>query len=110
MSGRSGKQIELVQKYIEEHFASKELCLAQVADNLNISISHLSRLFKDSTGENFANFVEAIRIEKAKHLLKETDASINEIADQVGYSSPNSFARAFKRINTITASEYRAIS
>lgn len=110
LSGRSGKQIELVQKYIEEHFASKELCLAQTADNLNISISHLSRLFKDSTGENFANFVETIRIEKAKHLLKETDLSINEIADQVGYSSPNSFARAFKRINTITASEYRDIS
>jgi two-component system, response regulator YesN len=101
--------IELVKKMIDEQYSSQDLCLQQVADSLSISISYLSRLFKDSTDENFANYVETIRIEKAKHLLRETKMSINEIADAVGYGSANSFARAFKRINNITASDYRSI-
>lgn len=109
MNIKNYKLVAFVKEIINENYGSKNLCLQQVADSLSISVSYLSRLFKEETNENFANYVEKIRIEKAKALLKDTEMNINEIADIVGYSSANSFARAFKRINNITATDFRLI-
>lgn len=93
--------------YIDMNYMDSNLSLAGVADGLGIGESTLSGLFKQAMGINFSTYVENVRIEKAKILLKTTEAPVKEIAEQVGYSSVNSFCRAFKRVTGESASAHR---
>ena len=61
-------------------------------------------------GENFLEYVNLMRIERAKKLLREDEASIKEIAWQVGFNSDITFRRLFKKYEGISASDYRMIS
>ncbi|PPK78514.1 AraC-like DNA-binding protein [Lacrimispora xylanisolvens] len=96
-----------IASYIDVNYGDKNLSLTSVADIFSISEPYLSSIFKQSLGINFSNYMEGVRIEKAKELLEKTNLSIGEISDHVGYGSANSFCRAFKRVMGISASEYR---
>lgn len=106
---RDGKQqlMDEISDYIRRHFSEVNLSLASVADHFHISESYLSSTFKAQKGANFFNYVEELRIDKAKELLRKTDLKISEIAEQIGYASANSFCRAFKRNTGSSASSYR---
>ena len=91
--------------YINDHFQDSQLSLASVAGVFHISEAYLSSFFKEQTGENFSRFVERKRIEHACGLLQEGKWTINEIAEQCGYNSAQSFRRAFKRIKNINPSD-----
>jgi len=69
--------------------------------------SYLSYFFKEQTGENFIDYLNKVRIEKAKELLKDSSMSLSEIASQVGYSNAGYFNRIFKKIVGITPGQYR---
>jgi len=73
------------------------LTLADVAHHVGLSTNYLATLFKQKVGKTIIDFLTEVRIEKAKHLLAETDAKVAEIAEQVGYHSPYYFSRAFKK-------------
>lgn len=64
-------------------------------------------MFKEAFGENFGDFVQQLRINKAKRLLIESDISQQEIANLVGYSNSITFGRMFKRVVGMTPGEYR---
>lgn len=107
---KSGKQqslVESITSYINSHYMDYDLSLAGVASHFGVSESYLSYAFKTQSGTNFFSFVENIRIENAKLLLRKTNQKISEIAAQVGYASANSFCRAFKRSTGDSASNYR---
>ena len=55
-------------------------------------------------------YIEKLRIEKACHLIKNTDMKITEIAETVGYASGASFRRAFKKVTGVSPVEYRESS
>ena len=57
---------------------------------------YLSKLFKRATGDNFSKYLEKIRVEKAKKLLKAGE-KVSDVAAKVGYNSPQVFRRAYKR-------------
>lgn len=99
--------IASVVSYIDANYMDSNLSLTGVADNFNVGDSALSSLFKQSMGINFSVYVENVRLEKAKILLKTTDLNIGDIAQKVGYSSANSFCRAFKRATGKNASSCR---
>lgn len=99
-----GEQIEL---YIGEHFRDESLCSAKVAEVLNISISYLSRYMSKTFGMGFGDYLNKIRVEHAKKLLECSSKTINEIANEVGYASPSSFIRTFKRIEGITPGQFK---
>ncbi len=99
--------IHQIMNYIQEVFADSNLGLGMVATHFNISEGYVSSLFKEQAGINFTDYVENQRIDKACDLLKETDININEIGEQVGYNSVQSFRRAFKRLHGISPSEMR---
>lgn len=103
-SHNSGLQ-ENILTYINGHFQDSQLSLALVADVFHISEAYLSSFFKEQTGENFSRFVERKRIEHACVLLQEGKWTINEIAEQCGYNSAQSFRRAFKRIKNVNPSD-----
>lgn len=96
-----------IVSYIDSHFGDPNLSLAMVADEFHISQPYLSSLFKQTQGINFSTYIENIRIDKAKDFLRTTDLPIVKISEMVGYSSTNSFCRAFKRVTGLNTSEYR---
>lgn len=102
-----GKMMPAILAFLDANYGNPDLSLTMVADKFEISVPYLSSLFKASAGVNFSNYVEGVRIEKAKGLLKNTSMSIGEIAAATGYGSANSFSRAFKRVTGDSASEYR---
>ncbi len=103
----AGKMMPAILAFLDSNYGDQDLSLAMVADKFNISVPYLSSLFKTSAGVNFSNYVEDLRIEKAKGLLKNTSMTVGEIATATGYGSSNSFCRAFKRVTGDSASEYR---
>lgn len=98
---------DFVLDYIVSHYR-EDLSLESVADQLQMSRSYLSTYFRDKTGMTFTDYLNALRMSKAKELLGSTDhIRIGEVAAEVGYRNVNSFIRMFKKICGITPGEYR---
>jgi len=106
-NGKQQNMIEEVKTYINTCYSDCNLSLTHVAERFAMSESYLSYAFKMQSGVNFFSYVEGIRMAKAKELLRDTGFKISEIAAQVGYTSANSFCRAFKRSTGDNASTYR---
>ncbi|MBD2867104.1 helix-turn-helix domain-containing protein [Paenibacillus arenilitoris] len=106
---RSGL-IEQIVAYIDSNFRRQDFSLTELADRFNMSDSYLSQFFKDQIGINYFEYVESARMKCAKDLLMRTDMPINEIAAQIGYSLSSTFCRAFKRINGVSASNFRRLN
>ena len=87
----------------------EDLSLENLAECLGMSSSYVSRLIKKELGVNFTQYLNNVRIDKAKQLLEETGQSLAEIAEQVGYSDEKYFMRVFKRETGLTAKEYRRL-
>ena len=92
--------------YIDTRYTDPNVSVCSVASCFNLSESYFSQFFKEQTGENFSYYVENLRIQHACRLLAENTISIEEIALLSGYTSANSFRRAFKRVLGITPSAY----
>ena len=101
------KYIE-VGKYIEEHYKNPMLDVNMLADVFNINRSWLSTKFREKMGVGISDYIVKCRIDKAKELLK-TDMNINQIAQEVGFSSKVVYCRAFKKYENITSTQYRKI-
>lgn len=98
--------IHFVLNYMEEHLAD-DISLDALADKLNLSRGYLSTYFKEKTGINFSEYLNELRIQKAKVMLGEIDLRIHDIAASLGYQNVNSFIRMFKRYSGVTPGEYR---
>ena len=103
------RMIRAALAYIDANY-SKPISLQDVADNINISKNYLCDVFKKETGFTFVNYVTNLRIEKAKHYLKETDLKMYEVSDAVGYSDYAYFSQIFKKHTGMTLSAYRRSS
>ncbi len=102
---KTGGIIQAALKYIAKNYASN-FTLAGLAAELYVSPAHLSRLFKIELNETFSNYLTTYRIEMAKQLLRSGDRKIYEIADSVGFSDSQYFAKTFKKIVGVTPTEY----
>lgn len=88
---------------------SRPVGLQEAASYLELSESHLSRLFKDETGLNFLQYLNAWRVNKAAVMMMDSRRSISEVAVACGFPSPGYFAKIFKRFSGYTPSQYRDI-
>ena len=104
--GLPKKQLCKVIDYIQTNLDA-ELSLSELAKQVELSVHHFARLFKQSTGESPNQYVMRLRVEHAKQLLRETSLSILEVTIAVGYNSPSHFVTQFKRITGVTPSTYR---
>lgn len=89
--------VQQAVRYIRENYRHKGLKIQDVADHVHLSPNYLSFLFKQISGETIWEFVTKVRMEEAKQLLRNTAKRRYEIADEVGYESPEHFTRVFKR-------------
>ena len=98
--------VKMAMHYIRAHYA-ENLTLETVARHIYISPSYLSSLFRQNIGKSFIEYLNYVRIEKAKELLfTQPHLKNSEIAAQLGYS-PKYFAQIFKQLEGVTLSEYR---
>jgi AraC-like DNA-binding protein len=86
---------------------SQPLSLADVAAELGMSESRFSRFFRRATGNNFTDFVNRVRINRACQLLMETEWQITHICFEVGFNNVANFNRRFLEIKGMTPSEFR---
>lgn len=98
--------VRRAMEFMREHFAEK-LTLQDVADHCYVSSWHLSKLLSRHSDKNFYDILNSLRIEKAKELLKDPQCRIGDISEAVGYVDTAHFSRVFKRLEGISANEYR---
>ena len=92
--------------FMEKHYAEK-LTLQAVADCCYVSQWHLSKLLNKYAEKSFYDILNAIRIQKAKELLADPKLKIGQIGELVGYADTAHFARTFRKLEGMSANEYR---
>lgn len=92
--------------YLRDHFG-EHISLDEVAKMAHLSPSYFSRLFKSETGQTFSEYLQMIRIERAKSLLRRIDCSMTEIAERTGFFDQSHFIKAFKHATGMTPGLYR---
>lgn len=99
----------MTQQAIEEIMTNydKKLDIQALAKLCFTHPSHLSRKFKQETGQTITDFHQMIRIDHAKHMLKHENLPVSEIAWLVGYEDASYFTRVFKKNTGYTPTEYR---
>lgn len=95
-----------IKEYIQEHMA-EALSLQKVSREMGVSQTYLSRLFRKYENSTFNNYLTALRMEKAKVLLKSGDRIyVKDVAEQVGYKDQFYFSRIFHSYTGVRPSEY----
>lgn len=92
--------------YIHLHY-QEDLTLSELAARFSMSVSRISEVIKETTGQNFVQFLHDLRIRHASGLLVSTEMSMTEIAHEIGYGSYKTFARIFKERKGVVPSAYR---
>ncbi|OHR67063.1 hypothetical protein HMPREF3291_11780 [Bacillus sp. HMSC76G11] len=98
--------LEQAMQFIQENYY-KDLNLAVVSNHISLNYSYFSHVFKESTGQNFVDYLKQIRILNSKKWLRESDLKVFEISEKVGYKNPKQFARVFREIEGISPKEFR---
>lgn len=96
-----------VRAIIDEEYANPVLDLRMIAESINLSQSYVSRMFKSRYEIGIPQYINHVRIEHAKELIRCGDLSIKAIALQVGYASDVQFIRVFKKSENITPGVFR---
>ncbi|MNY26277.1 HTH-type transcriptional regulator YesS [compost metagenome] len=114
----------LKQSHLDTAFPTSYLTFRDLVNHLNNSYEsdisketlerildrkyeYLCQVFKKYTGTNIHNYIHQLRTQRAKHLLRNTAKSVQEIADEVGYPDPFYFSRMFKKIAGVAPQHYR---
>ena len=103
---RSGELIHTICEFLKQNY-TKEMTLNDLAFHFYISPPYLSRRFKEKTGVTLVEYLEDVRLDKAREYLVNSEAQIADICQQVGYMDPAYFAKLFKRKFNVSPSEYR---
>lgn len=101
-----GSVIENIQLYIRNHY---QKCLTQefIASLFYLNRSYLSTLFRQTTGIKFVDYLNNVRIDKAKEILTNTDRKMYQVAKAVGYDNTKYFFRIFKKTVGCSPEQYR---
>ena len=99
-------QCATVRRYIDHHF-KESLTLDQLAEEAHMNKFYLSHAFKQEYGVSPINYMISRRINESKYLLAETDLSLSQIAQLLGFSSLSYFSQVFRKTQGISPMEYR---
>lgn len=103
------KDLQFVD-YVNANITDPSLSISVIADHFDMSPSYFSKRFKKASGENLLDYIHRERLRLAKEIMSERpDATLKEICDLVGYASPLTINRAFRKYEGITPSDYRSL-
>lgn len=95
-----------IKEYIDKNY-TKDIPLNEIANRLYISPYYLSHIFKEETGNTPINYLIQRRVGEAQKLLLNTQQTVQEIAQQVGYENANYFSMMFKKVAGESPSMFR---
>jgi AraC-like DNA-binding protein len=101
--GLTGRALEIIDNNLE-----KPLTVNYLAQQLEVSPEHLSRVFKQQAGQGLHQRIHSAKIERAKTLLKQSPLAVSEIAYSLGYKTPQHFSRIFKELVDRSPKDYRS--
>lgn len=104
--GTISESLKFSLKYIDENYA-KEIDIKELAKQEHMSYTYFRTIFKKRTGTSPNQYIITIRLRNASLLLKQTELSIKEIAESVGFSDQMYFSRIFKKRFSMTPKEFR---
>ena len=94
-----------IMAYIDENYQTTSL--QEIADRFHFSTGYCSKMIKKHTGKSFTQLQQTIRFHKACFFLENTNKSIAEVSELVGFNSIEHFNRLFKKIYHTTPGQYR---
>lgn len=94
-------------EYIDENYKLSNLTVDKIAQSLDITPNYLSNIFKKETGVKITEYLNNLKINEAKRLLRTSNKKVYEIADDVGFNNVTYFCTLFKRKIGVTVKEYR---
>jgi AraC family transcriptional regulator, melibiose operon regulatory protein len=97
--------ISEILKYMELNY--KNITLEKTAEKFHFHPNHLTRLLKTNFGKTFIEVSHQLKIKNACTLLENTDLTIDQVANEVGYTNITFFYKSFKKVHGITPAEYR---
>lgn len=104
LNNKNAKIISQVAQYIYDH-SDQTITLDGLAKYTGFSKYHFNRLFFAATGFQLGEYIQRLKLDKALQLIKKGNHNILDVALCVGYDSPSSFSRAFKKHYTVTPRE-----
>lgn len=96
---------EEIAEYIENHY--KTITIQELSDVFHFQEDYFNRLIKNKTGLTYSAYVQQIRLNKAEHLLQNTDKTVEEITEIVGYHNRGFFYKLFQKKYGMTPAEFR---
>jgi len=108
ISGSYRNEISRAIAYIDKNLGSMDISLDSVARHVNMSRSYFSRVFKETTGESFIDYLTHRRIERAKDLYRTSGLKIYQIAEMVGYANWRYFCKVYKKHTGTRLSDLRS--
>ena len=105
----NSRHISVCKEYIYSHIKER-ITVEDLADELGVSASYLSRLFKKETGDSVSAYIRARKMEIAKNLLQYSDYSMIDIANRLSFSSQSHFIQQFREFVGMTPKKYRDLN
>ena len=101
--------IKDVKLYIGDNYSREDFSFQDAAGHVNLSVPHLSRMFRREMGVTFIDYLTGVRIRKAIELLQNDELKIYEIAELTGYANQHYFSNVFKKNLGVSPAEYRRL-
>jgi AraC-like DNA-binding protein len=101
------KGVSLAIEIIRQQYQGSAFSLYKLAEQIGMSVWHLSRVFKKDTGMGFRQHLRMVRMKRAEELLQGTTLSIKEVAAAVGYNHISDFYHHFKAEHGVSPKEFR---
>lgn len=96
--------VDGIMEYVDKHYAEK-ISLSTLSEMFFVTPGHIARLFKKHVGESAVSYINRIRVEKSKKILRE-GSSVKDAAEQVGFESLNNYYKYFKLHTGMTPAEF----
>jgi YesN/AraC family two-component response regulator len=110
MESADEKLLQEIVSYLEKNITNPQLSVEGLSKQVNMSRSTLYTRLLQLTGETPVEYIRSFRLDKAATLLEKSNMTIAEVAYQVGFTTPNYFARSFKSKFNMLPSEYKTRS
>lgn len=106
-AGYKKRNIVDILGYIHEHYLDDNFSVKYLAAYFETSISNISHFFKKNVGVTISQYIDQIKLDKAKELLENSDSKVSEIAQILRYNNSTVFIEMFKKYEGVTPGGYR---
>lgn len=103
------ERVQRVKTLLESSF-NQEITVSEMARLVDLSISHLQHLFKNELGQSPAQYVQELRLMRARDLLENSSLTIKQIMFRIGAKDRSNFERRFKRAYKLTPVQFRKVA